>query len=197
MLASDSSVKLINIVHERGFDGIAANLLSLPYRRGILDFFICIAVLHHLATPERRIEGIRVMADLLRVGGEGLIQVWAKDQKWSGQPAVYVEKNESSATQCCNHSQQSENAVVFRDSTLSVQKPRTPFVASDVLLPWNARKKGEDSTNSAVHNINRYYHVFEKGELENLISTIPCVKIVDCVYEQGNWSAIIRKIDSS
>lgn len=58
-----------------GFDAVAANLLSLPYRLGRLDFFICIAVLHHLATPGRRIAGIRAMVALLTIGGEGLIQV--------------------------------------------------------------------------------------------------------------------------
>ncbi|VDN27519.1 unnamed protein product [Dibothriocephalus latus] len=85
LLASDTSINLARTVRRRGlslcpfivqgFDVVVANLLALPYRSGILDFFICIAVLHHLSTPERRVDGIRKLADLLRVGGQGLIQV--------------------------------------------------------------------------------------------------------------------------
>lgn len=41
----------------------------------------------------------------------------------------------------------------------------------------------------------RYYHVFEVNELENLIAQIPCLELVESVYEQGNWSAIVRKVD--
>ncbi len=193
MLASDSSIKLIELVTQRGFDGITANLLSLPYRKGILDFFICIAVLHHLATPERRVEGIKAMVDLLRVGGEGLIQVWAKDQKWTGQAAAYVEKSAKSA----NEAPPAETTVVPGGLAMPVQKPRTPFVASDVLLPWKAKNKNKNkptTTPKEDENIVRYYHVFEARELEELIAHIPCIELIECVYEQGNWSAIIRKI---
>ena len=42
----------------------------------------------------------------------------------------------------------------------------------------------------------RYYHVFETGELEELIGHVPCLKLLECIYEQGNWSAIVRKIDA-
>lgn len=42
----------------------------------------------------------------------------------------------------------------------------------------------------------RYYHVFEEGELEKLIASVPLVKLVECVYEQGNWSAIVQKVEA-
>ena len=133
ILASDSSSRLLDLVRSRGFDAVVANILSLPYRPNSLDFFICVAVLHHLATPQRRLEGLKSMAAVLKVGGVGFIQVWAKDQHYKGQTAVYVNGNTEGVAL--------QTAVVPGGGVLPVQKPRTPFVAADVLLPWNRTKK--------------------------------------------------------
>ncbi|EUB59584.1 Alkylated DNA repair protein AlkB [Echinococcus granulosus] len=189
LLASDSSLRLLDHVRGRGFDGVAANLLALPYRPGLLDFFISVAVLHHLATPQRRLEGLKSMASLLRVGGLGLIQVWAKDQHWKGQTMAYVQSRKPD----CAKGIVMTNAAVPGGGVMPVQKSRAPFVAADILLPWNAsKKKAETATEVAVM---RYYHVFEASELENLIAEVSCLELVESVYEQGNWSTIVRKID--
>lgn len=137
LLASDTSVRLLDRVRGRGFDAVAANLLALPYRLGLLDFFICVAVLHHLATPQRRLEGLQSMASLLRVGGLGLVQVWAKDQHWEGQTTAYLQSGKPDSAKGVAMA----NAVVPGGGVFPVQKLRTPFVAADVLLPWNASKK--------------------------------------------------------
>ncbi|VDL60670.1 unnamed protein product [Hymenolepis diminuta] len=182
LLASDSSMKLLDLVRKRGFDAVAVNILALPYRPESLDYFICIAVLHHLSTPERRLEGLISIAELLKIGGLGLIQVWAKDQCWKAQPVGYVKKEVYEENIL-------DTSVVPGGSVLPVQKPRTPFVASDVLLPWGSvRNKGE--------MVVRFYHLFEEGELEKLISLVPSLKLIECLYERGNWSAIVQKIES-
>ncbi|KAM7539974.1 hypothetical protein Aperf_G00000045487 [Anoplocephala perfoliata] len=188
LLASDSSINLLELVRRRGFDAVAANILALPYRTNSLDFFISIAVLHHLSTLERRRQGLISMIQLLKVGGLGLIQVWAKDQHWKGQHAAYIKKEISE--QSAN-----EMSVVPGGCVMPIQKPRTPFVASDVLLPWNAKNKGD--TPAGDRKMVRYYHVFEEGELEKLIASVPSLKLVECVYEQGNWSAVVKKIDTT
>nr|VZI47528.1 unnamed protein product [Spirometra erinaceieuropaei] len=207
LLASDASVNLARTVRRRGFDVVVANLLALPYRSGILDFFICIAVLHHLSTPERRVDGIRKLADLLRVGGQGLIQVWAKKQDWKGKKAAYIQKKriqplttETSAGSSLESDTGHTVKPVFEGLTLPIQKPRTPFVASDVLLPWKAKEnrstapgRPEQSTEA---DANRYYHVFEEGELESLIDQVPCLRVQHSVYEQGNWSVVVCKTAS-
>lgn len=134
LLASDSSINLLELVRLRGFDAVAANILALPYRSNSLDFFISVAVLHHLSTPERRRQGLISMIQLLKVGGLGLIQVWAKDQRWKGHCATYIKKENSEKGA-------NEVSVVPGGYVMPIQKPRTPFVASDILLPWNAPKK--------------------------------------------------------
>lgn len=54
--------------------------LSLPFREGSLDAVLSIAVIHHLATTERRINAIRELARVLRIGGRIIISVWAMEQ---------------------------------------------------------------------------------------------------------------------
>ena len=40
----------------------------------------------------------------------------------------------------------------------------------------------------------RFYHVFEEGELEGMVSGIPRTKICDSYYDQGNWCVVFEKI---
>jgi len=40
----------------------------------------------------------------------------------------------------------------------------------------------------------RFYHVFEENELEEMINSIPGIKIVQSYWEIGNWILVIEKI---
>jgi SAM-dependent methyltransferase len=44
------------------------------------DFTISIAVLHHLSTNERRLQGMRELLRITRPGGRVLVFVWAMEQ---------------------------------------------------------------------------------------------------------------------
>lgn len=66
---------------------IVADILHLPHRDAEFDFALCIAVVHHLSTPERRSQAI---AEILRTvkrgssvepGGQVLVYAWALEQK--------------------------------------------------------------------------------------------------------------------
>jgi len=60
---------------------IQSNALQRCYRNGIADVAICIAVLHHLSTEERRIDLLLAARDALKKGGQLLVTVWAYEQK--------------------------------------------------------------------------------------------------------------------
>lgn len=72
-----------------------ADGLALPYRGGVFDFVISIAVVHHLSTQQRRRDAIAALLDMLRVattatagdnddnGGRAMVFVWALEQKGS------------------------------------------------------------------------------------------------------------------
>lgn len=54
--------------------------LTLPFRDESLDAVLSIAVVHHLATTERRVCALRELARVLRIGGRLIISVWAMEQ---------------------------------------------------------------------------------------------------------------------
>jgi tRNA (uracil-5-)-methyltransferase TRM9 len=91
IVASDRSENLVKIAKtHQPHSAIIADTLALPHQDGRFDFAISIAVIHHLSTPTRRIEGARVLLKSLRPaqgyekhGGKVLIFAWALEQKSS------------------------------------------------------------------------------------------------------------------
>ena len=71
--------------------------MSLPYKDDSFDAVLSIAVIHHIATTERRVRAIRELARVLRyfflifrhlfyedksrVGGRIIISVWSMEQR--------------------------------------------------------------------------------------------------------------------
>ena len=60
---------------------IVGNCLNLPFKDETFDYAMCIAVIHHLSTIERRVKSINELCRILKRGGYGLIYVWAYEQK--------------------------------------------------------------------------------------------------------------------
>ena len=60
-----------------------ADILDLPHQIHHFDFAISIAVVHHLSTPERRIEAVKSVLYALKPGGQALVYVWALEQESS------------------------------------------------------------------------------------------------------------------
>lgn len=85
LLGSDRSPALVDLARDRNARSelCVADGLALPYRAGTFDFAICIAVIHHLSTPERRREAVGALLESLRPGGKVLVYVWALEQSSS------------------------------------------------------------------------------------------------------------------
>lgn len=60
---------------------------------------------------------------------------------------------------------------------------------NDIFVPWNF----QINVKSQKKIYQRYYHLFEKGELESLIKNFHNVNIIDKGYQKGNWYVIIKK----
>ena len=75
--------------HHQPHSSIVADTLNLPHPPLSFDFAICVAVVHHLSTPSRRIEAIQSILELLvpashgKRSGKLLLFVWALEQKSS------------------------------------------------------------------------------------------------------------------
>ncbi|XP_050416863.1 alkylated DNA repair protein alkB homolog 8 isoform X2 [Patella vulgata] len=80
-IGSDRSFGLVKICQERCFEALVSDVMSIPLRCNICDVCICIAVIHHLSTKERRFGAVRELLRILRPGGKVLIYVWALEQE--------------------------------------------------------------------------------------------------------------------
>ena len=90
IVASDRSANLVKIASQhQPHSSLVADNLNLPHQLAFFDFAISIAVVHHLATPQRRIQAVSAILEMLRrsteaeTGGRALIYVWALEQKHS------------------------------------------------------------------------------------------------------------------
>lgn len=71
---------LLEIARSRGHNVVQCDALNLSYDDEMADVVISIAVIHHFTTHERRLKAIQEMFRILKVGGQILIYVWAKNQ---------------------------------------------------------------------------------------------------------------------
>ncbi|KAK9320937.1 S-adenosyl-L-methionine-dependent methyltransferase [Lipomyces orientalis] len=90
IVGSDRSSKLVDLActekavgKSRLADVAVADGIDPPFVDSRFDFAISIAVVHHFATPERRVEAVKSILRALRPGGTALVYVWALEQKTS------------------------------------------------------------------------------------------------------------------
>lgn len=81
VIGSDICPELVSIARTRGHEVAVSDCLNLPYRNGVFDAAICIAVVHHLSTEERRLAALKELARIVRNGGRILVYVWAMEQE--------------------------------------------------------------------------------------------------------------------
>ncbi|XP_012864928.1 PREDICTED: alkylated DNA repair protein alkB homolog 8 [Dipodomys ordii] len=171
MIGCDRSENLVAICRERQFQAFVGDALAVPVRSGSCDACISIAVIHHLATAERRVAAIQELVRLLRPGGTALIYVWAMEQEYNNQKSKYLRGNRisrgaqeelTSATsaegllveqmrgEACQDSASSVPSVNHVQeggisSELPIHTNRTSFQSQDVLVPWHLKRNtGKD-----------------------------------------------------
>ena len=162
IVASDRSENLVKIACQHApHDAIVADSLSLPHPRLAFDFAISIAVIHHLSTPARRVQGVAAVLEALRPsvlgndGGKALIYVWALEQKHSRRGWDKGDK----------------------------QDVMVPWVMKQ-------RASGHENGKEDTKTFSRYYHLYRSGELEqDVLHAGGCV--LEAGYEKDNWWAIV------
>lgn len=194
-IGCDRAQGLLSVGCSKGQNVFRCDCLSVPVRSSSIDGCISIAVIHHLATGERRLAALREMARVLRPGGRALVYVWAKDQRRNDKKSAYLRQNkavnkERTTEQLQRQKQQQELEQLPNNTPLPVHTNRTEFQQQDVLVPW--KTKDEQRTTFL-----RYYHVFEEQELESLVTKLPEVKLVKSYYDQGNHCVIFEKNSQS
>ncbi|XXG97059.1 D-xylose 1-dehydrogenase (NADP(+)) [Hypoxylon texense] len=149
-----------------------ADGLALPFggpRR--VDFAICIAVVHHLSTRERRVEGVRALLDCVAPGtGRVLVYVWALEQGSSRRGW-----DEGTADQ--------DQLVpwVLRQNKKKIKREANKKEGQE------EEEEEEEAPRDTTYQ--RYYHLYRKGELEEDVVTAGG-EVLGSGYEKDNWWVI-------
>lgn len=176
-IGTDFSENLLNVAKAKtsSFELSTMDILNLPLRNSSFDCLICIAVLHHISTLARRVQAISECIRILKPNGQALFYAWAKEQEHGEVKGV--------------------SGHVFQDN--------------DVLVPWHLRFDtiGEEERNNVKERVKhatennekkavvlqRYCHVYDKEEWENLFKQIENVKVEEIYWDTGNWVTILTK----
>ena len=154
LYALDNCENLIKIVQNKypTIKTFISDVTNTLFESNLFDSVISIAVIHHLSTKERRLEMLKEIIRILKVGGKSLITAWATEQ---------------------THTKSLLKATKISD-------------LNDWLIPW------EDKKNNKISQ--RFYHLIEKNEFENLLGNFLNIKILNSIYDKDNWNIIFIKL---
>lgn len=77
---------------------------------------------------------------------------------------------------------------------LVVHKNRTNFQQQDLLVPWQLKGGARSEAGGGEQVFHRFYHVFQRGELERLCGHVTGCQVVNGYHDQGNWAVILQKM---
>lgn len=80
-IGCDFSTGLVDICQKKNLNVICGDILNIPFKKENFDYTICIAVIHHLSTIEKRKKSISELLRVTKSGGKILILVWALEQE--------------------------------------------------------------------------------------------------------------------
>ncbi|KZP01152.1 S-adenosyl-L-methionine-dependent methyltransferase [Calocera viscosa TUFC12733] len=181
LLGMDRSIGLLAHAQRAGGKGrevVRGDAMRVCWRPEAFDFAISIATIHHLSTPERRQQAIEaLLRSVSSTHGRVLIYVWATEQD------------------------------ELSKRTVPDDPERAGKKVQDVFVPWQktaVKGKGKEGESGKQEVHQRYYHMFEKGELRGLVeqagkslglqvlegaegAAMPGLQIVQEGWERSNW----------
>ncbi|KAH9063506.1 hypothetical protein EDB87DRAFT_1558181 [Lactarius vividus] len=163
----DRSQSLLNIARTAGSSStirevVRGDVLGQGWRQGAFDFAISIATIHHLATVERRVTAVkRLLESVSSRHGRVLIYVWAIEQDEYSKRIVPVPGRKTGTPTDVDGGPSTSGQDVFVPWSLSMGRAR-----SDA-----PKMKGEtrNALETTPEVIQRYYHMFAKDELGQLV----------------------------
>lgn len=188
VIGTDYSTGLIECGHKLNPDynvGVADGL-HLPHPKDTFDFALSIAVIHHFATEERRVEAIAHIMSRLRVGGRFLVYCWALEQENSRRG--YKEGDEQDIL---------IPWVLKKNQPKKKKTKRTKHKEEqhqEEKEDFKTEEQNETTSEPVADETKyRYYHLYKKGEL-----AANCVaaggRIIEEGYEKDNWWCIAERV---
>jgi alkylated DNA repair protein alkB family protein 8 len=171
---------------------VVADCMSVPLRDKSCDAAICIAVMHHLSTQERRIRCVEELARVVRVGGMINIQAWAMEQdegsrrRFAGTD-VFVPFN--AQPKYLDKVAADKERVHLTSDTENGKKSVAEMYSE-------AYDKADFDERKGLVVFQRYCHLYRKGEMEKIVDSVKGVKLLDSGYESGNYFVILEVVES-
>ena len=162
--------------------------MSVPLRSKSCDAAICIAVMHHLSTSERRVRCVEELVRIVRPGGTINIQAWAMEQESNSRrkfaaPDVFVPFNAQPKYL------ESVDLSAGTDKSLEVSESKSKSVAE---LYSEAYVNADYDERKGLVVFQRYCHMYRKGELEEIVKSVAGAQLVESGYESGNHFVILE-----
>ena len=177
-LGSDFSRGLIEICRDNSYEVMVADAVILPYRSNVFDYALNIAVLHHISSPERRVELVKETMRIIKVGGVALFYAWALEQEQGG---------------VSGHQFEGQDVLVPFHNKIKVKgvAPETQRERESRVAGAPAHGEADPEKRSVVYQ--RYCHVYVRGELSTLFTHLPWCDVEREYYDHGNWCVEVRK----
>jgi len=184
-IGCDRSLRLLEVSRQPHHELFCCDAVKLPFRSGLFDAAICIAVLHHLASVDRRVAVLKELLRIVKPGGRIMVQAWAKEQD------------------------------VGSKRQFNEQDVMVPWKLNTKFIDEEAAKRGAESSrgnngsegvmNAPQHAVmenglltyQRYCHVYKEGELENLCRSIPGCRLVDRGFDRSNWFVELERVQDT
>ena len=223
MVGCDISERLVAICRQKGFDAEVGDCQQLRWQAGEFDCIICVALMHHLSSEERRLQALREILRVLRVGGELMVTAWAQEQEGDSRrrfdtqdvlvpwtlPQQWQEGSERKEDEQKQHQPQSSGQAV-EGSTEQQQAddgrgsphlnreeakrvPREKKRCRTAEERKEAARREEERRRESDVIVHRYCHVYVEGELEALLARLPNCRPLDRYYDKGNWVMCVQK----
>lgn len=165
-------------------------MMALPHPVGTFDFAISIAVVHHLSTPERRIDALRAVLETLRPGGRAIVYAWALEQKDSRRGWDEGDDQDIMVPWVMKAPQPPKKEKQQKGKKRQ-QQPSEPD-SSEKKEDVETAEQAAPVEPAADKTFHRYYHLYRKGELESDFEAAGG-KVVESGYERDNWWAVAEK----
>ncbi|KAH9043307.1 hypothetical protein EDB85DRAFT_1855733 [Lactarius pseudohatsudake] len=163
----DRSQSLLNIARTAGSSStirevVRGDVLGQGWRQGAFDFAISIATIHHLATVERRVTAVkRLLESVSSRHGRVLIYVWAIEQDEYSKRIVPVPGRETGTHTDVDGEPSTSGQDVFVPWSLSTGRARSEAP--------KMKEAAGNALETTPEVIQRYYHMFAKDELGQLV----------------------------
>jgi len=177
-LGSDFSRGLIEICRDSGYEVMVADAVILPYRSDVFDYALNIAVLHHISSPERRVELVKETMRIVKVGGVALFYAWALEQEQGG---------------VSGHQFEGQDVLVPFHNKIKVKGVAPEDERERQSRVSGAPTHGEADREKRSVVYQRYCHVYTEGELPKLFENLPWCEVMAAYYDHGNWCVEVLK----